>query len=366
MKIITILGTRPEIIKLSALLPSLDQQHEHKLIHTGQHYDYNMDKVFFEELHLKTPDYSLNVGSHHQGKQTGLMLHKIEEVFLAEKPELVIVQGDTNTTLAGALAASKMHIPILHIEGGCRSFNRKMPEEINRVIVDNISNYLVVSDEKSLKNLQDEGIWKNTFHLGSTAFEAASRNSQFARKELLTELDLQSNNYVLVTLHRAENTNDVGRLRTLVGALNQVSEITNLVFSIHPRTKRILEDNQIELNPKIKVIPPQPYLSFLALLSSSKFCMSDSGGIQEEALVFNVPCLILRNETEWKHLVDAGKNILLGTDTERIVSMANRLLKNEEELIQIKSIEYPIDTDVSETIMLLIKDIEINAEGKKN
>ncbi|MBI1968622.1 UDP-N-acetylglucosamine 2-epimerase (non-hydrolyzing), partial [Candidatus Woesearchaeota archaeon] len=203
MKVVTVLGTRPEIIKLSALLPLLDQEFEHVLVHTGQHYDYNMDEVFFELLKLKKPSYTLNIGSHQQGKQTALMLERFEEVLLKEKPDLVIVQGDTNTALAGALAAVKLHVPVMHVEAGCRSFNRKMPEEINRVIADHVADYLIAPDNECVNHLKDEGIAAEKIKLlGSTAFEAVTKNKRFIDPSLIKKLCLEKNAFVLVTIHR--------------------------------------------------------------------------------------------------------------------------------------------------------------------
>ena len=358
MKIATILGTRPEIIKLSPLIPLLEKEFEHFIIHSGQHYDFNMDKVFFEELKLNKPRYTLNIGSHSQGKQTGMMVEKIEEVLLKEKPNLVIVQGDTNTTMSGALAASKLHIPIMHVESGCRSFNRKMPEEINRIITDHVADYLIAPDKKSSDNLIREGIdSEKIFLLGSTAFDAVTRNKELANvKKVLETLNLVEKEFVLVTLHRAENTNNVSVLRDIFAALNSMTEQTTFVFPIHPRTRRIIEENNFPINNKIKIIEPQSYLDFLSLLAGCKFCMSDSGGIQEEMLVFNKPCLILRNETEWERLVEAGKNLLISTSTEKIITETKRLLLNKEELQRIKEINYPFESGVSEKILGMIRD----------
>ncbi|MBS3123683.1 UDP-N-acetylglucosamine 2-epimerase (non-hydrolyzing) [Candidatus Woesearchaeota archaeon] len=362
MKVATILGTRPEMVKLSSLMPLLEQEPEtqHIVIHTGQHYDYSMDKVFFEELKLKEPNYKLNIGSHSQGKQTGLMLEKIEEIMIKEKPDLVLVQGDTNSTLAGALTAAKLQIKIMHIEAGCRSFNRAMPEEVNRVVADHIADYLVAPDKNSYNNLIAEGIDKERIYLlGSTSFDAVKRNEKLVDKEnALDKLLVTKDNFVLVTIHRAENTNNIIVLKQILSALNQLAEKINFVFPMHPRTKKIIEDNKLQINKSIKVIEPQPYLSFLALLSSCRFCLTDSGGIQEEALAFNVPCLICREETEWMRLVEAGKNILVGTQTEKIVAEINKLL-SDEELQKIKRIDYGFDLDVSNKIIEIIKNVGV-------
>ena len=356
MKICTILGTRPEITKLSPLIPLLDQEFEHILIHTGQHYDYNMDRVFFEELHLRIPDFQLQVGSHSQGKQTGLMLEKIEKILIEQNPSMVIVQGDTNSTLAGAIAAAKLSIPIIHIESGCRSFNRAMPEEINRIVVDSISDSLFASDEQSTKNLNLEGIpSEKIFLVGSTAFDACIRNSSFAPvSEILPKYGLNKNNFVLVTIHRAESTNNMNIFSNIISALNELSEKISVVFPIHPRTANVLALSSIKLNEKIILLKPQAYLDFLALLSSCRFCISDSGGIQEEALVFNKPCLVPRKETEWMRLIEAGKNFLVGTEKDSIMKTAWKLM-DDEELKLIQERLSPLHKDVSENIINIIK-----------
>ncbi len=358
MKIITILGTRPEIIKLSPLLAQLEQEFQHKIIHTGQHYDHDMDQIFFEELKLPKPNYSLNIGSQTQGKQTASMLEKIEQILMTEKPNCILVQGDTNSTLSGALAASKLNIPIIHLEAGCRSFNKHMPEEINRILVDHMSTYLLAPDQKSVDHLLKENIKKeNIFCVGSTSFDAILRNKEFINStQILKEFQLQKEKYLLITLHRAENTNNLTTLKNIIDAINQVAEKIVIVFPLHPRTKKIIEENNISLNQNIKLIPPQSYLSFLALMQNSKFIISDSGGIQEESVALNKPCLITREETEWTRLTDAGKNILVGTQTEKIINTINQLL-DETNLQKIKEIPCPIEAGASQKVIEIIKKI---------
>ncbi len=356
MKVATILGTRPEIIKLSALLPLLDASCTHILIHTGQHYDYQMDAVFFDELHLRKPAYMLDIGSHEQGKQTGMMLWKIEEVLLKERPDMVIVQGDTNSTLSGALAAAKLNIPLLHLEAGCRSFNREMPEEINRVIADHLAHFLIAPDEQSVINLRNEGISsEKIFLLGSTLFDAVLRNRDFLQVDaVLKEFGLQKDAFVLTTIHRAETTRKSEMLRGIVQALNEISKDATMVFPLHPRTKKVLDEQGITLDERIKVIEPQSYFRFLALLSAATLCLTDSGGIQEEAVVFNTPCLILRNETEWVRFTRAGKNILLGTSPEQISRRTIDLLHNREEINRLRGIIYPYEQGVVENVLALL------------
>jgi UDP-N-acetylglucosamine 2-epimerase len=358
-KVVTILGTRPEIIKMSALISLLDNDPKinHILVHTGQHYDYNMDRVFFDELKLKQPHSlnQLNVGSHSQGKQTGMMLEKIEEILVNEKPAVVIVQGDTNSTLAGALAASKLGIKVMHVEAGCRSFNRNMPEEINRVLVDHVSTYLIAPDEQSVVQLKKEGIpSERIFQFGSTAFDAVLRNKELSTGGMLDMFGLEKNNYVIITLHRAQ-TDDKATLTNIVSALNELAECILLVFPLHPRTRKNLERFGLTLHNSIRVIEPQPYLSFLSLLAEAKFCISDSGGIQEEAALFHVPCLIPRNETEWMRLVESGKNRLIGVEKAMIVAAVRELLDNEDMLCIMKEAAAGNMTGASSKIMELVK-----------
>ena len=242
MKIITVLGTRPEIIKLSPLIPKLNAEFKHVVIHTGQHYDYTMDGIFFDELRLSSQNYNLHVGSHPPGKQVALMLEKIEEIIIHEKPDAVLVQGDTNSTLAGALAAAKMNIKLIHLEAGCRSFNRTMPEEINRVIADHISDLLITSNAQNKKLLLQEGIPENKIVVaGSTVFDAVERNKSLIPSNLLSQLKLTPKQYLLVTIHRAENTNDPQHLQNIISALNILAQNIKIVFPIHPRTKKIVE-----------------------------------------------------------------------------------------------------------------------------
>ena len=248
MKIATIFGTRPEIIKLSPLIPLLDREFNQILIHTGQHYSYEMDKIFFEELHLRDCDYTLNIGSGTHAQQTGKMIMKLEEVLLNEKPDIVLVQGDTNSTLAGALAASKLQIPVAHVEAGCRSFDRRMPEEINRILVDHISDYLFAPDENAWKNLTDsECISSEKVHLvGNTSVDACIRAMDMFNQETLVDYSLEKNNYILFTLHRQENTTYDG-LKEILMALNTISERIKVLFPVHLRTRKVINEYKIEI-----------------------------------------------------------------------------------------------------------------------
>lgn len=368
MKIATILGTRPEIIKLSPLIPLLEQAFAHFILHTGQHYDYEMDEVFFQDLHLPPPKYNLKVGSGRPGQQTALMMEKAEEILEKEKPDLVIVEGDTNTVLAGAIAAAKLHLPLLHVEAGCRSFNRQAPEEINRIVADHLADYLLAPDEKSVQHLHHEGIPKEKiFFTGSTVFDAVSRNVQLTQPEkIVSQFGLQRDKFILVTIHRAENTDDLNILRDLIESLNILAEGIEIIFPVHPRTRKAIQEHQLPLQNRIKMVEPLPYLPFLGLLSSCKACISDSGGIQEEALAFNVPCLIPQSETPWSRLVEAGKNVLLGTQKETIVPRVKKIIDDEMERQRIKNIAYPFQSGASQKMLEVIKAIDrINRNTNK-
>ncbi len=358
MKIATILGTRPEIIKLSPLIQLLEQEFVHFIIHTGQHYDYEMDQIFFDELQLPLPKYNLNVGSEKPGKQTALMIEKIELILEQEKPEAIIVQGDTNTVLAGSLAAAKLHIPLIHVEAGDRNFNKNSPEEINRIVADHISDYLLAADDRCCQNLINEGIAAEKITIvGNTVFDACLRNFEYSKNSvILQELQLKTREYAIVTIHRAESTEKKEILTQIVESLNQIAERITLVFPIHPRTKKCLESYHLQLSPKIKIIKPTKYIPFLKLLSESRFIISESGGIQEEAVVFNVPCVIPLNETCWPKLVEAGKNFVVGQTTAGIVQKALELL-DDTALQKIKEIPFEYDKKVSEKIIEVLKKI---------
>lgn len=361
MKIATIFGTRPEIIKLSPLIPLLDEEFDHILIHTGQHYSYNMDKIFFEELGLRNCDYILNVGSGTHAAQTGKMMMEIEKVLLKENPDIVVVQGDTNSTLAGAITASKLNIKVVHVEAGCRSFDKRMPEEVNRILVDHCSDILFAPDEDATRNLAVEGIEKDMVYLvGNTSVDACLRIVNFFDSNSLKEKNLKKQDYVLLTIHRQENT-DPDKLKEIISAINVIADKIKIVFPLHLRTKKIIESNDIEINKNILLTEPLGYKDFIGLLTNSKFTMTDSGGIQEEAGILDVPCLILRENTEWKYLVDIGKNMLIGTGYESIVSTITDLLDNEHELDKMKNIKAPIKQGTSKKIVSILKNYSNSA-----
>jgi UDP-N-acetylglucosamine 2-epimerase len=356
MKIATIFGTRPEIIKLSTLIPQLDKEFDQVLIHTGQHYSYKMDKIFFEELSLRDSDYTLNIGSGSHAYQTGKMLMELEKVLLYEKPDMIIVQGDTNSTLAGALTASKLQIPVAHVEAGCRSFDRRMPEEINRILVDNISEYLFAPDENSYKNLTSLECFpsEKVYLVGNTSVDACLRAKKLFNQENLNNYSIKKGEYILLTLHRQENTT-IGELKEILMALNVISDKIKVLFPAHLRTQKVIVENKINISDNIILTDPLGYKDFMGLLTNSKFVMTDSGGIQEEAAVLNIPCLILRDNTEWMYYVEMGKNLLIGTHFDKIVEIVNDLLNNNDKISEIKKIKIPINQGATESIISILK-----------
>lgn len=355
MKIATILGTRPEIIKLSPLIPLFDKEFDHILIHTGQHYSHNMDKIFFDELNLRDCDYILNIGSGTHASQTGKMMIEIEKVLLKEKPDIVVVQGDTNSTLAGAITASKLNIELAHVEAGCRSFDKRMPEEINRILVDHCSDILFAPDDNAINNLTAEGIKKDNFYLvGNTSIDACLRVVGLFNLSKLKELNLKKQNYAVLTIHRQENTGYT-KLKEIIKAMNLISEQIKIVFPVHLRTKKIIENQDIQISENILLIDPTGYKDFIGLVANSKFIMTDSGGIQEEAGVLDVPCLILRENTEWEYLVNLGKNLLIGTSYENITSTVNDLIDNDWKLDKMRKIKAPVNRGTSEKIVSILK-----------
>lgn len=319
MKILTVVGARPQFIKASAVSNVIRKCHEEILVHTGQHYDENMSQVFFEELNIPRPDYNLEVGSGNHGKQTGTMLIKLEEIYIKEKPDFVLVYGDTNSTLAGALCASKLLIPLAHVEAGLRSFNRKMPEEQNRVITDRLSNILFVPTDSAAENLKREGIKEGIYNVGDVMFDAILNFKKLAesKNEIIKKLDLQGKEYILTTIHRAENTNYIDRLKNIVEALNECGK--PVVLPLHPRTKKYMTDYGLKFNDNIKVIEPIGYLEMINLEMNSQKIVTDSGGVQKEAFFMKKPCITMRDETEWVETVENGWNIVVGTDKTKIL-----------------------------------------------
>jgi UDP-GlcNAc3NAcA epimerase len=320
MKVVSVVGARPQFIKASALSRELRKSHQEVLVHTGQHYDDNMSAIFFEELGMPDPDYNLGVGSGPHGAQTGTMLARIEEVLLKEQPDWALVYGDTNSTLAGALAAAKLNIRVAHAEAGLRSYNRQMPEELNRVITDHLSGLLFCPSDNAAANLAREGITSGVHVVGDVMADAlaAARERANGRSDVLARLGLKKKQYCLATVHRAENTDDRGRLSNILTALGSLGE--PVVFPMHPRTRTAVERFGLTV-PKapVQVIEPLGYLDAVALESSARVILTDSGGMQKEAYWLGVPCVTLRDETEWVETVKAGWNVLVEADRKRIV-----------------------------------------------
>ncbi len=318
MKIVTIVGARPQFIKAAVLSRELRKEQTEILVHTGQHYDSNMSDIFFAELGIPAPDYNLGIGSGPHGKQTGEMLAAIEEVLLKAIPDWVIVYGDTNSTLAGALAAVKLHIKVAHVEAGLRSFNRAMPEEINRVMTDHASDLLLCPTKTAEENLAKEGITKGVHLVGDVMYDALMwAAAQEKGPSILDTLDLEPGKYLLATVHRAENTDDPNRLKGILAAFEQVQE--TLVWPVHPRTRQKLQELQWKPAGHVKMIEPLGYLDIAQLEKHARIILTDSGGIQKEACWLGVPCITLRDETEWVETVQSGWNVLVGAETRQIL-----------------------------------------------
>ncbi len=345
MKIINIVGARPQFIKLAPVLRAIgnhnqihsSQPIQEVLVHTGQHYDYEMSQVFFEDLGLKSPDYHLGVGSGSHGWQTGEMLKRIEEVLLKEQPDCIMVYGDTNSTLAGALAAAKLHIPVAHVEAGLRSFNKRMPEEINRILTDHVSDLLFCPTKTAVENLKQEGITQGVHLVGDVMYDAVLMYGDLAEKKsaILNNLNLVPKSYALATVHRAENTDDPNRLSSIFMAFKEIAKKgLSVIVPLHPRTRRALSSlnpNPLPLTPHaLRLIDPVSYLDMLVLEKHAKVILTDSGGVQKEAFFFKVPCVTLREETEWVETVDAGWNVLVGSDPDKIIQAALGACSGEE------------------------------------
>ena len=363
MKIAIIIGTRPEIIKMAPVIDEIEKRGiEYILIHTGQHYDHEMSHQFFIDLELKKPDFNIGVGSGSHGKQTAKMMEKIEDVLVAEKPDIVLVQGDTNAVLAGALAASKLHIAVGHVEAGLRSYDKTMPEEINRQVADVTSNLYFVPTGESALNLIFEGLDPHEiFVTGNTVVDACIRNLKIAQKtsKVLSDLDVDGD-ILTLTMHRAENVDDPERLHEVTDALLELENIT-VVFPVHPRTVKTLKKfgiyEKLENAPHVLMTKPIGYLDFLVLLSNSRFIMTDSGGLQEEAITLNVPCLTLRYNTERPETVTAGGNILVGSSKEKILENLRRIAGDESAYQEMSDAVNPYgDGKASEKILDAILD----------
>jgi len=326
-----IMGTRPEIIKMSPVVRECEQKGiDYFILHTGQHYSYEMDKVFFEELELPQPAYNLDAGSGTHAEQTGKIMIGIEKILMNEKPDIVLVEGDTNTVLAGALAAKKLQIKVGHIEAGLRSYDRTMPEEINRVLTDHISDYLFSPTQTAKENLLREGIQDDkVFVVGNTIVDAVYQNLRIAmeKADVLEKLELKPKEYFLVTAHRQENVDAAERLKGMLKGMELIHKEFSLpvIFSVHPRTQNRIKEFGLSMDG-IKTINPLGFLEFLQLESNARLILSDSGGVQEEACILGVPCVTLRDNTERPETIEAGANILAGSDPNRIRECAEFML----------------------------------------
>ena len=329
--ILIVIGTRPEIIKMSPVIREcIHQGIEFRVLHTGQHYSYEMDRIFFEQLNLSSPAYNLDVGSGTHGAQTAAILAGIEKILLQHPPDIVLVQGDTNTVCAGALAAAKLHIPVGHVEAGLRSFDRSMPEEINRIVADQISDELFAPSEISRRNLLHEGIPSEKITVtGNTIVDAAQQNIAIAQKKVhpLEELGLEPRGYFLVTVHRAENVDDPVRLAGIIFGLKKISARSGLpvIFPMHPRTQKMVREFGL-FTEGIRVIDPVGYLEFLILEAQSALLLTDSGGVQEEGCILKVPCVTLRDNTERPETLEVGANILAGVNAEKMLGAVTRMM----------------------------------------
>jgi UDP-GlcNAc3NAcA epimerase len=321
MKIVSIVGARPEFIQATPISRALQARPDYQeiLVHTGQHYDYRMSQTFFDELGIAPPDHNLEVGSGLHGQQTAQILTRLEEVLLKAQPDLVIVRGDTNSTLAGALAASKLHIPVAHVEAGERSFDRRMPEEINRLVSDSIADLHFCASQSAVSRLAAEGLTGAVHWVGDVMLDAVLQNKPIARRvsDILSRLELQPGQYTLVTIHRAANTDDPVRFRQIMQALNTVQE--TVIFPAHPRTRKTILQLGLEFKPHVHLIEPVGYFDMMMLEEHARLIATDSGGVQREAYFLSIPCITLRDETEWTETVVAGWNKLVGAEPEAIL-----------------------------------------------
>lgn len=317
MKIISTVGARPQFVKMVAIHKAILEypEIEHIILHTGQHYDNNMSKIFFKELQIPHPSYNLEIGSGSHGLQTGLMLKKIESVLIKEKPEWVLLYGDTNSTLAGALAASKLHIKIAHIEAGLRSFNRKMPEEINRIATDHISDILLAPTQNAMSLLEKEGLKEKSYFVGDVMYDSILFFKELAERKYKIENITSLKNFYLGTIHRAENTNDINKLRSIFEAFSELD--LPIILPLHPRTKKIIK--KIKFSENVKIIEPVGYLKMILLLKNCRKVLTDSGGLQKEAYFLKKPCITLRNETEWVETLEDNWNFVVCTDKKLIL-----------------------------------------------
>ena len=359
-KIITIVGARPQFIKASVVSRELRKKNKEIIIHTGQHYDKNMSDIFFEQLNIPKPDYNLEIGSGTHAFQTGNMLIEIEKILIAEKPDYVLVYGDTNSTLAGALAASKLLIPVIHIEAGLRSFNRNMPEEQNRVLTDHISSILFCPTNTAITNLKNEGICENVFDVGDVMCDSVLYFSKLADEKInLENINLtpiydkqEFNNWYLTTIHRAENTMDDNNLIEILSALEELDE--KVIFPVHPRIRKMIDKLNTQNNyQNIYFVEPVDYLTMLYLTKNSKKVITDSGGLQKECYILDVPCITIRDETEWVETLKNGYNRLATANYKDLLEKINSASIHDN-----NKINYYGNGEASKEIVRIIEEVE--------
>ncbi len=328
VKILTVVGARPQFVKAVTVSRAMKDKFKEVIVHTGQHYDAEMSDGFFKDLNIPKPKYNLKVGSRAPSKQIAFMLEGIEDVLLKEKPGVVLVYGDTNSTLAGALAASKQKIPVVHIEAGLRSFNRNMPEEVNRLVVDHIANLLFCPTKTAVCNLKLEGIRKNVFLVGDVMYDSLLYHLPVAERKskVLLQLKVEPQSYCLLTIHRAENTTDLERLKEMLHALDDFK--MPVIFPVHPRTRKFF-NNTVRPKRNLLLIPPLPYLDMLTLEKNARAIFTDSGGMQKEAYIMEVPCVTLRQETEWTETIKKGANEILTKRRRDISLVCNRAIRRK-------------------------------------
>lgn len=364
MKIVTIVGARPQFVKAAAVSRAISAHNrkglapvEEVIVHTGQHYDANLSRKFFDELEIPEPRYNLGIGSLPHGAQTGRMLEAVEPILIEEKPNCVLVYGDTNSTLAGALAAKKLNLRTAHVEAGLRSFNMRMPEEINRILTDRISDLLFCPTETAAANLQREGIVRGVEQVGDVMYDASLfyRDRARQRSRVLERLQLEPKSFILATVHRSENTDDAGRLTEILDGLAHLAENCRVVLPIHPRTRKCISHYGLEKRlAKIDVIEPVPYLDMIRLEESARVICTDSGGVQKEAFFFRVKCVTLRDETEWVETIESGWNYLAGAQADRIVRAAsNGQMAQRREVLSF----YGDGTASNRIVESLVKDV---------
>jgi len=361
MKLVTILGARPQFIKAAALSRAIKENNaqgrdaiREVIVHTGQHFDQNMSEVFFSDLGIPAPDYNLEIAGLSHGAMTGRMLEQVETVLMNEKPDAVVVYGDTNSTLAGSLAAAKLHIPVAHVEAGLRSFNMRMPEEVNRILSDRISSLLFCPTEEAIINLSNEGVTKGVHLAGDVMLDITLHYAEKATSQFsLSQWGLEEGRYILCTIHRAENTDDINRLRSILAALKEISNEVKIVLPLHPRTKQLIHKQQMQaMLDGFMVLDPLPYLPMLRLQRSAKAILTDSGGMQKEAFFHQVPCITLRDESEWLETVALGWNRIAGADSNVILELYRKLQPGK----QVTAAENPYgDGKAAQKILEILK-----------